>query len=251
MSLPRHHLHCNEHCSFSPGPAKLLEWVPNPLATLPGQDAVIPTISEDTSTSRSSRTAVIALLHPWLSLDAYHRNEKRRLTFSFEPEPFLNHTAGIWQNMQATQPPFTEVSLHYFIEKSTTNNYTEVHGVARNTRGVTLGDIVNRINVTVEKLRNKSVFRLPKVTDHTERSQDIKVLDARLRAKFTEKLRFSKMLGTAKDCVSCESLWVVEGYRRIAEAAALLDTDREQSIEQEALEGADSDMDQESEEWTS
>ncbi|KAK3628281.1 hypothetical protein LTR56_018673 [Elasticomyces elasticus] len=235
----------------SPGPAELLEWVANPLATLPGQDAVIPTISDDAFTSRSSRTAVIALLHPWLSLDHHHCNEKRRLTFSFEPKAFLNHTAGIWQDMQATQPPVTEVSLHYFIEKSTNNIYTEVHGVARNTRGVTLGDIVNRINVTVEKLRKKSVFRLPKVTDHTERSQDIKVLDARLRSKFIEKLRFSKMLGTAKDCVSCESLWVVEGYGRRAEAAALLDTDREQSIEQEALEGADSDMDQESEEWTS
>ncbi|KAK5701388.1 hypothetical protein LTR17_022624 [Elasticomyces elasticus] len=199
----------------SPGPAKLLAWVPNPFATLPG-----------------------------------YLHEKRQLTFFFEPQMLLTHTAGIWQNMQVTQPPATEVALHYSIERSIDNDYTEVHGVARNSQGVTIGDILNRINITVEKLRKKSEFKLPKVTDYTEQLRDVKALDLRLRTRFIEKLEFRMMLGTARDCVCCESAWVMDGYRRMAEAAAAaaLDAGLEKPTEEGAGEAMDGKTDRESDE---
>ncbi|KAK3651286.1 hypothetical protein LTR56_005743 [Elasticomyces elasticus] len=237
----------------SPGPAKLLEWVPNPLATLPGEYAVIPAITDDASSTRSSRTALIVRLHRWLSLDKGYLHEKRQLTFFFEPQMLLTHTTGIWQDMHVTQPPATEVALHYSIERSIDNDYTEVHGVARNSQGVTIGDILNRINITVEKLRKKSEFKLPKVTDHTERLGDVEALDSRLRTRFIEKLDFSMMVGTARDCVCCESLWIVDGYNRLAEvaaAAALVDADFEKPTEEEAEEAMDRNMDQGSEEYS-
>ncbi|KAK4902840.1 hypothetical protein LTR27_000779 [Elasticomyces elasticus] len=235
----------------SPGPAKLLEWVPNPLATLPGEHAVIPAITDDSSSTRSSRTALIVLLHPWLSLDKGYLHEKRQLTFFFEPQMLLTHTAGIWQNMHVTQPPATEVALHYHIEGSIDDDYTEVHGVARNSQGVTIGDILNRINIIVEKLRKKSEFKMPKVTDHTERLGDVEALDSSLRTRFIEKLDFSMMVGTARDCVCCESLWIVDGYNRLAEvaaAAALVDADFEKPTEEGAGEAMDGKTDRESDE---
>ncbi|KAK5680300.1 hypothetical protein LTS10_007227 [Elasticomyces elasticus] len=201
------------------------QWVPNPLATLPGEYAVISAITDDSSSTGSSRTALIVRLHPWLSLDKGYLHEERQLTFFFEPQMLLTHTAGIWQNMHVTQPPATEVALHYSIERSIDNDYTEVHGVARNSQGVTIGDILNRINITVEELRKTSELKLPKVTDYTERLGDIEALDSRLRTRFIEKLEFMMMVGTARDCVCCESPWVMDGYSRMAEAAAAVALD--------------------------